>query len=383
MLKDKATPLARPRLKIHKPTLTKVIFALVSVFCGSLAQAGLQISHVNHTPQRFLPQKGEHVKVQYTLSESARVTLNIYDGRDLLIRTIQRKEDQAKGNNAIIWDGKDQFGEPVPPEVYHYTLSAISAKGEQVEYDLTDYSGGKPVKVHNIKWNEQKKIISYVLTDPARINIRIGLKNHGPLLRSVFNWVPRQAGENEEHWDGMDASNILDISRHPNKQININAYQISNNSIFVGEKSTKVTLISGLRSKPDWPTKKRIKKKKHRKRMYRHSQQPIETRRDIVLKLSLPPGLERNKDGIPIVSGKVPILLNVAKEDRVMVLNRRSEPVFFLDGQFVFENEVGYLPMTWKMDTANINEGLHYVTANLLGYEGNFGIATIQFIVKK
>ena len=44
----------------------------------------------------------------------------------------------------------------------------------------------------------------------------------------------------------------------------------------------------------------------------------------------------------------------------------------------VFENETGFLPMTWNWDTSNASPGIHYLTANLRGYEGNFGMATVK-----
>lgn len=62
---------------------------------------------------------------------------------------------------------------------------------------------------------------------------------------------------------------------------------------------------------------------------------------------------------------------------------RRFEPVFFVDGQFAFENEVGFVPMTWNFDPRSLNEGEHYLTVNLRGYEGNFGIATLKVLVQR
>ena len=53
------------------------------------------------------------------------------------------------------------------------------------------------------------------------------------------------------------------------------------------------------------------------------------------------------------------------------------------DGIFVFENETGFLPMTWNWDSTSVNPGTHYLTANLRGYEGNFGIATLKVDVER
>ena len=68
-------------------------------------------------------------------------------------------------------------------------------------------------------------------------------------------------------------------------------------------------------------------------------------------------------------------------EDRTRILAERFETVFYLDGRYEFENEVGFLPATWVWDPEGANEGVHYLTGNLLGYEGHFGIATVKVYV--
>jgi hypothetical protein len=70
-----------------------------------------------------------------------------------------------------------------------------------------------------------------------------------------------------------------------------------------------------------------------------------------------------------------------APEDLERALSRRFEPVFFVDGQFAFENEVGFVPMTWTWDPEGVNAGEHFLTVNLRSYEGNFGIASVKVVV--
>jgi hypothetical protein len=117
--------------------------------------------------------------------------------------------------------------------------------------------------------------------------------------------------------------------------------------------------------------------------MYAHAQQPLEARGDFGVQLVLPGDLQKTAEGIPIVTRPVPVRLEIPDTDRARALARRFEPVFFLDGQFVFENEVGFVPMTWNWDPKAVNPGEHYLTVNLRGYEGNFGMATIKVAVQK
>jgi hypothetical protein len=115
--------------------------------------------------------------------------------------------------------------------------------------------------------------------------------------------------------------------------------------------------------------------------MYDHAQQPLESRGDYTIQLRLPPDLS-TRSGIPVVEGPVPLTIESGDHDRALVISRRFEPVYYVDGQFVFENEVGFLPMTWMWDPATTSEGIHYLTVNLRGYEGNFGMATRQIYVR-
>jgi hypothetical protein len=128
-----------------------------------------------------------------------------------------------------------------------------------------------------------------------------------------------------------------------------------------------------------WPKMAREVKYRAPKRMFDHSQQAMEERGDFQITLHLAEPTSSRSKGLPVVEGGVvPVRLDVAEKDRARALARRFEAVFFLDGQFVFENEVGYLPMTLNWDLKGVNEGVHTFTANLRGYEGNFGVATIQ-----
>jgi len=76
----------------------------------------------------------------------------------------------------------------------------------------------------------------------------------------------------------------------------------------------------------------------------------------------------------------VPLRVSVDDADLASVLNERCEAVFYVDGRLVFENQVSFLPMTWTWDPGNAS-GVHYLTANLRGYDGHFGIQTVKVYV--
>jgi hypothetical protein len=205
------------------------------------------------------------------------------------------------------------------------------------------------------------------------------LNNAGPLLRTVTDWVARPAGQQRDAWDGKDASGVLDLATHPRLHISVQAFALPENSILIGAPQRQVQLISGLPT----PGKQRPKTGSQPKRMYAHAQQSLESRGDFKVHLTLPKELPRSPSGLPIITATTPVRLNVDAADRERALARRFEPVFFIDGQFAFENEVGFVPMTWNFDPAALNDGEHFLTVNLRGYEGNFGMATLKVLVQR
>jgi len=352
-------------------------FLLMLVFSSSSIQLmALEINHVYHKPDIFNPSKSEVATVFFNISSAASVRLNVYDDRDMLIST-RLKKNLFAGDHFIKWDGKDTAGNHVPPEAYRYTLVAHDDDGKKSEHDLTDLTGEKRYVIRDIKWDAELHQFKYTLPEPARIMIRVGLNNHGPLLASVVNWVPRLSGDQVEYWDGKDSSKFLDLTNHPNIQIDIQAYTLSKNTLFVGPKSDQVKFIEA-----PWVKEKRQRKKYKKKQMIAAQQQKPASRGDYLALLTLPDDLPKNQNGVPVVSTIIPVIISVAPKYQQLVQNRRQESVFFIDGQFVFENEVGYLPKTWMLDVKNISEGEHFLTVNIRGYEGNFGLATTKIFVK-
>lgn len=352
----------------NQPLRINLWFLFAALACHPVS--ALQITDVRASRTAFDPTQAETTEIRFQIDEPATVAFRLYDGRELLIHQIV--SELPSGEHAFTWDGTDASGHIVPPEAYHYTLHAATASGEETTFDLTDLTGGERVAAQDIVWNGEAEVIRYRLPRPARIAVRVGLKNHGPLLRTLVDWVPRPGGINEEAWDGWDTSRVMELTDHPKLNLFIDAYALSDNTLLVGtppRQSEFVALDERTERNRTPPTQKR---------MYYHAQQPLETRGDIAISLNLPEDLPQDDDGIPILTGRVPVRLEVAPEDRQRAIERRFEPVFFVDGVFAFENEVGYLPFTWIWDTATTNPGIHYVTANLRGYEGNFGIATLK-----
>ncbi len=354
-------------------SMKHILFAFLLMGHSTIV-ASLEITHVYHDKKQITSIDNK-VTVFFTLSDNADAMLNIYDDRDYLIRSIQ-KASLLSGTNSIEWDGNDFQGNSAPAEAYHYTLTANSHK-DNVTYDVTDLTGNKLYTIKNIKWSKSEGAFIYNLANISRVLIRVGLKEHGPLLVTISNWEAKTYGQQVEKWNGKDATGVLELSNHPNLFIFAQAYTLSDNTILVATSSSKYKYIPEKYLKG-----KRESNYKHIQRIAAPQQQKPETRGDFVANLSIP-GMEiDDKLGAYIVNGTVPITLDLSADKRELMLSRRMESVYYVDGQFTYESEISYLPMTWKLDTSVLNEGEHFVSVNLRGYEGNFGLATLKLYVQ-
>ena len=69
-------------------------------------------------------------------------------------------------------------------------------------------------------------------------------------------------------------------------------------------------------------------------------------------------------------------------EDKWPLEQSLYEVSFFLDQQFVSEEETGYTPLTWRWDPAGLAPGLHVMTVNVSGYWGHVGVASVLLRVE-
>lgn len=351
---------------------------LLATLLDTSASHAVEITQVRTDQQLIRSNQGEQVDLRFYLSEPATYVVRIFDGRDLLVDEIEGRAERA-GEQLASWNGQMADGTLVPPEAYRYTITAIDEVNGEVVYDLSDARAGLKVVARNVRWDAEAGKITYSLAQPARVNIRVGLKNFGPLLATVIDWVPRSAGTHAEDWDGQDQSGVLDISDHPNLEVKVDAFSLPDNVILVGPPPREVRLIEGLENRSLRAVDASMQSAQ---RIHAHSRQSIESRGDVAIEVLLQGDFDRDEAGNMVVSGRVPVRMTVNKGHEQRVVNRRFEPVFYVDGAFTFENDVGFLPFTWIWDTTKVNNGVHYVTANLRGYEGNFGMATVPVRVE-
>ena len=318
--------------------------------------------------------------ISFSVVQPARVQVEIYDDRDLLVTELGEDTLREPGDYEIVWNARDANQVPVPAESYRYVLvwrvdgDSVPARYEPAE-DLA-VSRTRPLKVSR---DDATGVLRYHLKRPSRVRIRSGLARGGPLLNTVLDWVPRAAGDHEEAWDGWDASRVLNFGSHEKLLLVADAFGLSRNSLLIGPKKSESTYLPELGTTPGTGRYPRPSAAKFR--MFDFAHQPAGFRGDIRLNLQV--GREkgeitgRARSVTPAnPSESTPVTVSASPADARRLEDERFEVVFFVDGILVFETEVAFLPFTWKWDSTGAAPGDHFVTVNLRGFNGHFGFAT-------
>ena len=236
----------------------------------------------------------------------------------------------------------------------------------------------RPVRVlSDARWDKTAGVVRYRLKQLARVQARVGLTGGGPLLRTLVDWAPREAGLHAEAWDGHDRSGALDLSNDPRLSIQVVAVTLPRNTILLG---TPRPLPARRKGASTWSE---VPADQSRPAVvpFGHGL-PYDNLGDFALEVTLPEDLPVDGAQRPIVSGPVPLRI-IAPPDVVPTLqNHRYEIVVYLVSQNLFEVEIAHLPFTWRWDPASAPDGEHLLTANIRSYTGPVGTGSTLVIVR-
>jgi len=352
------------------------VLMLLSVFAHH-ANA-LTITSVSHKAMTNESGQLNRVNIRFALDEDAAVELNIYDGRDYLIRQLPSKSYTA-GDNSIEWGLDDNGGNRVPDGHYHYTLTAKGSGGNSVTYDTTDLTGGDLRPLSNLEWDNKTGELKYSVRKSSLVNIRAGVENGGPLLLTLLNWYPRSYGMHTEIWNGKDASGQLDISQIEGMHLSGTAYTLSSNTVIVGQPAAAPEFIKEI----TWDKQQRVASSVKYSGRLKLGVANLSDKRDFTVIMEIPDDFKQAEDGNIILSGVVPVRITAPDDQLQRINNQRFEPVLFVDGKYQSEIEVGFLPLTWRLDTTVLTPGDHYIAINLRGFDGEYGVAIKKFRIEE
>ncbi len=343
----------------------------------------LTITNVSLDKKIFNPSKDEVVKIRYRLSKQGLVTIKIYDSDDNLVRILEPAEVDKQGYNEKTWDGKDNRNNILPDEAYIYTIEGKDiSNNEKFRYDISDETGGIELTLRELNFNKETGEIDYLLPKAARVRIRIGITEGGPLLRTLLNWEPQKAGKHSLKWDGMDSSGIMSLLGKENIFGNIANFSLPENSVLLEGGDNKIYTPMGTGLKIEG-VEKRPKKKTNIKKCI-HALHKRAKCHEPNFDFEILDIEEYDNKNIPLIKGDVvPIRVVLDEEDKLDLINSRFEIIFFIDNVFVFEEEEGTSPFTYKFDAKGLNEGEHIITVNIYGYDDHISSRSKRIFIQR
>jgi flagellar hook assembly protein FlgD len=356
---------------------------LLSAFCLAAAASGVapkskgpfKITKVGLDKKAFNPSKGETVSLDFEITGHADVEVVIYDRLDQQVWSSAMPALEA-GRHSITWDGRRTDGKLAPGNVFLYVIETKTGDGRKTIYNMAQKTGGFEVK--SLKYTLDKKTgkIEYVLPKTCMVRIRVGLKD-GMFTKSIFDWEPHTAGRHSYEWDGKDDTGQMNLLEYPELELRLTCYTLPANTII----STGAVVPFEYRKNPTktkgsdrnrlWATKGK----------YLHYQHDPRVCHQPRLKILFPTQAQAANEDIPVVSGVVPIRVELDPRDARHLIDTRFEIMFFIDGVFIYEIEEGLSPSTFSWDTTSFVKGPHILTVNIIGYDDHIGNVSRKVII--
>ncbi|MGZ8944050.1 MAG: FlgD immunoglobulin-like domain containing protein [Methylococcaceae bacterium] len=342
------------------------------------------ISFADNGSYEFSPARAETYAIPVLLQEKAQsLTLSIYTPDGELVRTITQSVGVEAGLNQLIWDGKDEVGSVVPDEAYTPVITAEFSGGEKTVIDPRTYSGGELVDKVPVEITADKEI-AYQLPAACRVLIRAGIKG-GAMLRNLSSWQPKGPGKNIERWDGKDQNGLMDIRSEQNLGILVIAFKLPEHAILTyGNQAIDYRAYCSSKNWQDKviaPEQMQLNRDGVAVSPHYYAPRSFDAVPDVTLTLS--DLLTKNSAGIPQIKLNSPVTVktDIAEQDRWMMKQSLYEVAFFVDHEFVAEEEQGYVPLSWRWLPQQLKPGRHLLTVNISGFSGKVGVASLNFEV--
>jgi flagellar hook assembly protein FlgD len=96
-------------------------------------------------PRTFCPSRGEKIEIQvHARKEQDKVILRLYNSEGNLVHTFFNKV--SKGSETILWDGKDESWNTLPPGLYICHLEVIDRQSGKKKTDVAPIVIAVPLK---------------------------------------------------------------------------------------------------------------------------------------------------------------------------------------------------------------------------------------------
>lgn len=369
--------------KIYVRVLAVFVLSVL-LSSASASEKSLSVSVGKYAKSSFAPARNEVFKIPINVANPEQikeVKIEIRSGDDDLVRTLILADIKPDTKSyEIEWDGKDSSKKVLPNEAWHPVLLVTDKSGATKRVDSRDTSGGE--EVYDFEKNIGRGSIEYSLPVASRVLVRAGIKN-GPMLRAVVDWEPRTKGFHAERWSGRDSDDLIAVEQTPKVAYLIIGYKLPDNTIITYGNSKET--YRAYRESQKLPLREvgRVDRLLDRdgKVIRPEFYSPVLKQKSPRIDVSM---LEDgSRKTIASIKGLDELITEVKVHplDEVYLDQERYEISFFVDNEFIAEEEQGFVPYTWRWSPGRmgIKPGKHVMTVNVSGYNGQVGVRNIAF----
>ena len=354
--------------------LNTILCFFIPQSISAQSSSPLVIRRVGLDSKTINPSEEQTVTLSFEVTKPAKIQVHLYDRLGHEVRSFDLSDVQA-GKHSITWDGYKYNGHLASGDIFLYVIEADDGQTEVI-YNPAKETGVKIVKAQQFTLDRKTGTFEYVLPNTCMIRLRTGLKN-GMLARNLIDWQPCTAGRHTYKWDGKDESGLMDLSNHPELDINLVCCTLPGNTIiFAGptkpfESSAKYIRPEGGGDKDPW----------FRKGKYLHYTHDPSSCHEPKFTVSFPNSKRHKEEEIPVVSDTAKVRIELDQRDVRYLINKRFEIMLYVDGVYFFEMEEGSSPLTFNWNTKGLRKGLHILTVNIMSYDGHIGVVSSRIIV--
>lgn len=226
--------------------------------------------------------------------------------------------------------------------------------------------------VKNLSVDKKNRVISYMLTKPATVRLRVGSRA-GPLYRTLVNWQKQGEGDHAIKWDGMDASGFFNILDNANFTFSFNYYLDGQESPPAIESPEGDFIFSDYFIG-------RVPKTLHLSQ--NHKNHNKERCKDLEAVFVLPGNIRKTKEGLARIKGMCPIMIGLSDKDKLWFRQERFGINIYIDDVFVQGEALGYIPYTWNFNPEGLNAGKHLIIVNLKGFNDHTAVANLPVYIE-
>ncbi|MBU1245364.1 hypothetical protein KJ612_19345 [Myxococcota bacterium] len=351
-------------------------FVLIMIFLLSLvpsAEAASPLGDVTVDNPVIDLQQHASSTISWRLTEKASVTLFICDLRGNIIKTLLAGKAFDKGSHSAIWDGVDDKDLPCANGVYLPIIKCSSPRKGNFVYNPTASTWGEQVEPIAIRYDSEQEVVTFTLEQMTYARLRVGLREGGPVYKTLAGWQLWKPGQYQVPWDGKGKGGFQNVLGKDNLTYSFDSFSLAENSLII--ENSPENDVSTDRVYEQFPI--------HPPATSNLSYFAIEPGSlDAEPEIVIDWQKAKNKDNQIVISGKVQLQVDFVKPVFLPPsFGKWGELLLYIDDEFVIEVPVQGLPATIAFDSNNFANGEHLLTINLLTGDDRAGIVTHKVLV--